>query len=135
MSGEHKKKTLFFKVHTLYCTAPVTRDPKMSNSDDDENAVENAQNGELDKIAEIFVKVKDFLEAGEFNFGPLPPNQPGTPVRRSALSIWKSYYKSLVMKPGHTMQKLYPALDQCEAVETEVLKTEKSHLVRQLHVI
>ena len=28
---------------------------------------------------------------------------------------------------------MYPALDQCEAVETKVLKTEKSHLVRQLH--
>ena len=37
------------------------------------------------------------------------------------------------MKPGHTIQKLYPTLDQCEAVETEILKTEKSHLVRQLH--
>ena len=37
------------------------------------------------------------------------------------------------MKPGQTMQKLYPALDQCEAVETETLKTEKSHIVRQLH--
>ena len=37
------------------------------------------------------------------------------------------------MEPGHTMQRLYPALDQCEAVETEVLKTENSHIVRQLH--
>ena len=105
----------------------------MSNSDDDENAAENAQNGELDKIAETFTNVKDFLEAGEFNFGPLPRKQPVTPVRRSALSIWKNYYKSLVMKPGHTMQKLYPALDQCEAMETNILKTEKSYLVRQLH--
>ena len=104
----------------------------MSNSEDDENA-ENAQVGELDRIAETFAKVKDFLEADEFSFGPLPPNQVVTPVRRSALSTWKNYYKSLVMKPGHTLQKLYPALDQCEAVETEVLKTEKSHLVRQLH--
>ena len=47
----------------------MTRDPEMSNSEDDEN-IENVQNGELDKIAEKFAKVKDFLEAGEFNFGP-----------------------------------------------------------------
>ena len=83
----------------------------MSNSDDDENATENAQNGELDKITEMFVKVKDFLKAGEFNFGPQPLNQPTTPVRRLALSTWSNYYKSLVMKSGHTIQKLYPALD------------------------
>ena len=104
----------------------------MRNSEDDENT-ENAQNGELNKIAETFAKVKDFLEAGEFNFGPQPPNQLTTPVRRLALSMWSNYYKSLVMKLGHTIQKLYPALNQCEAVETKVLKTEKSHLVRQLH--
>ena len=114
-----KRKPFFKRTLSLYCITPVTRDPRMSNSDDDENAAENAQNGELDKIAETFAKVKDFLEAGEFNFGPLPPNQPVTPVRRSALSTWTNYYKSLVMKPGHTMQKLYPALDQCEAVETK----------------
>ena len=40
----------------------------MSNSEDDENA-ENAQVGELNRIAETFAKVKDFLEAGKFNFG------------------------------------------------------------------
>ena len=105
----------------------------MSSSDDDDNAAENAQNGELERIAETFAKVKDFLGADEFSFGPLPPNQVVTPIRRSALSTWKNYYKSLVMKPGHTLQKLYPALDQCKAVETKILKTEKSHLVRQLH--
>ena len=59
----------------------------MSNSEDDEN-IENAQNGELNKIAETFAKVKDFLKAGEFNFRLQPPNQPITPVRRLALSTW-----------------------------------------------
>ena len=57
----------------------------MSNSEDDENT-ENAQTGELDKIAETFAKVKDFLEAGEFNFGAQWPNEVTTPVRRLALS-------------------------------------------------
>ena len=46
----------------------------MSSSDEDDNATENVQNGELERIAETFAKVKDFLEAGEFNFGPVPPN-------------------------------------------------------------
>ena len=105
----------------------------MENPAEGDNAAEDIRNEELERIAETFAKVKDFLEAGEFTFGPGPPNQSVTPFRRSALSIWKNYYKSLVIKPGHTMQKLYPALDQCEAVETNILKTEKSHLVRQLH--
>ena len=39
------------------------------------------------------------------------------------------------MKPGHTIQKLYPILDQCEAMETKSLKTEKAHLIRQLHAL
>ena len=100
----------------------------MSNSED-----ENEHVGELDKIAETFAKVKEFLEAGEFTLGAMRPNEVTTPVRRLALSTWSNYYKSLVMKPGHTIQKLYPALDQCEAVDAEILKTEKSHLVKQLH--
>ena len=87
-----------------YCITPVTRDPEMSNSEDDEN-IENVQNGELDKIAKTFAKVKDFLEACEFNLGPQPPNQPITPIRRLALSMWTNYYKSLIMKLGHTIQK------------------------------
>ena len=75
----------------------------MSSSDDDDNATENAQNGELERIAETFAKVKDFLEAGEFNFGAKQLNEVTTPVRRLALSTWSNYYKGLVMKPGHTI--------------------------------
>ena len=100
----------------------------MSNSED-----KNEHVGELDKIAETFAKVKEFLEAGEFTLRAMGPNEVTTPVRRLALSTWSNYYKSLVMKPGHTIQKLYPALYQCEAMDAEILKTEKSHLVRQLH--
>ena len=105
----------------------------MENPAEGDNAAEDVRNEELERIAETFAKVKDFLEADEFTFGQLPPNNVETPTRKSALSSWKNYYKSLVMKPGHTLQRLYPALDQCEAIETEVLKTKKSHLVRQLH--
>ena len=102
---------------------------------DQENAAAaaDARNVELDKIAETFTKVKEFLEADEFTFGELPSNNLITSTRKSALSSWKNYYKSLVMKPGHILQRLYPALDQCEAIETDVLKTEKFQLVRQLH--
>merc|ERR1711996_60561 len=63
----------------------------------------------------------------------LPPNNLVTPTRKAALSSWKGYYKNLVMKTGHVLQRLYPALDQCEAINTNTLKTEKFQLVRQLH--
>ena len=46
----------------------------MNNPDEDDHAAEDVQNGELERIAETFAKVKDFLEADEFSFGPLPPN-------------------------------------------------------------
>ena len=73
--------------------------------------------GELDRIAEAFAKVKEFLEAGEFTLVPEGNNGPATPVRKVALSTWTNYYKSLVMKPGHTIQKLYPILDQCDDIK------------------
>ena len=75
----------------------------MENPAEGDYTAEDIQNEELERIAETFAKVKDFLEADEFSFGPLPPNNVVTPTRRSALSTWKNYYKSLVMKPGHTL--------------------------------
>ena len=95
--------------------------------------VAGAGNAELDRIAETFAKVKEFLEADEFTLGDLPPNNLVTPTRKAALSSWKNYYKNLVMKTSHILQRLYPALDQCEAIDTDTLKTEKFQLVRQLH--
>ena len=97
------------------------------------NKEEPRDAGELDRIAETFAKVKEFLEAGEFTFGSTGNNGVATPIKKVALSTRTNYYKSLVMKPGHTIQKLYPVLDQCKVMETETLKTEKSHLIRQLH--
>ena len=97
----------------------MTQDPNMSDSE-----VEHEHVGELDRIAETFTKVKEFLEASGFTLGSMRTNEVVTPIRKVTLSTWTNYYKSLVMKPGHTIQKLYPALDQCEALDTDTLKTE-----------
>ena len=88
---------------------------------------------ELDRIAETIAKVKEFLEVTGFTFGPLRNPEEVSPGRKAALSSWTNHYRSLVMKPGHTIQKLYPTISQCEALDAEVLKTEKSQLIRQLH--
>ena len=82
--------------------------------------------GELDRIAEAFARVKEFLEASEFTLVPEGNQGPVTPIRKVALSSWKNYYRGLVMKPGHTIQKLYPLLDQCDDIETESLKSDKA---------
>ncbi len=50
----------------------------------------DAGNVELDRIAETFAKVKEFLEADEFTLGDLPPNNLVTPTRKAALSSWKN---------------------------------------------
>ena len=39
------------------------------------------------------------------------------------------------MKPGLTIQKLYPLLDQCDDIEAESLKSDKAHLIRHLHSV
>ena len=88
---------------------------------------------ELNGIAKTFAKVKEFLEVTGFSFGPLRTAEDASPSRKAALSSWTNHYRSLVMKPGHTIQKLYPGINQCETLDAKTLKTEKSQLIRQLH--
>ena len=105
----------------------------MNGAQENPAVAADAGNEELNRIAETFAKVKEFLEADDFTLGDLPPNNLVTPTRKAALSSWKNYYKNLVMKTSHILQRLYPALDRCEAIDTDTLKTEKFQLVRQLH--
>ena len=88
---------------------------------------------ELDGIAETFAKVKKFLEVSGFSFGGTTRNAEESPSRKAALSSWTNHYRSLVMKPGHTVHNFYLAISQCEVLDAEVLKREKPQLVRQLH--
>ena len=110
----------------------------MIEENQDPNMADNEQGTsppivELDGIAETFAKVKEFLEVTGFNFGGSTRNAKESPSRKAALSSWTNHYRSLVMKPGHIIQKLYPAISQCKVLDAEVLKTEKPQLVRQLH--
>ena len=41
---------------------------------------------ELDRIAETFAKVKEFLEVSGFSFGPMRNTKEASPVRKAALS-------------------------------------------------
>ena len=79
----------------------------------------------LDGIAETFAKVKEFLEVTGFNFGGSTRNAEESRTRKTSLSSWTNHYQSLVMKPGHIVQKLSPAINQCEFLDAEVLKREK----------
>ena len=81
----------------------VNQDPNMTNPVPDpiEHVVE------LDRIAKTFAKVKEFLEVSGFSFGPMRISEEASPSRKAALSSWTNHYQSLVMKPGHTIQKLY----------------------------
>ena len=94
---------------------------------------ETTPDKELGKIAGTFAKVKEFLEVTGFNFGGSTRASEDSPTRKTSLSSWTNYYRSLVMKPGHIVQKLYPAISQCEILDAEVLKREKPQLVRQLN--
>ena len=103
--------------------------------DEDQDQGDQGNYGELDRIAETFARVKEFLEAGEFTLVPEGHQGPVTPIRKVALSSWRNYYRSLVMKPGNVIRKLYPLLDQCDDIETESLKSDKAHLIRHLSTL
>ena len=38
------------------------------------------------------------------------------------------------MKPGHIVQRLYPAISQCKTLDAETLKREKPQLIQQLNI-
>ena len=96
---------------------------------------ETASEDELRGIADTFTKVKEFLEVIGFNFGGSTRASKDSPTRKTSLASWTNYYRSLVMKPEHIVQKLYPAINQCEILDAETLKREKPQLIRQLNTL
>ena len=66
---------------------------------------ETTPDKELGGIAGTFAKVKEFLEVTGFNFGGSTRASEDSPTRKTSLSSWTNYYRSLVMKPGHIVQK------------------------------
>ena len=67
---------------------------------------ETTPDKELGGIAGTFAKVKEFLEVTGFNFGGSTRASKDSPTRKTSLSSWTNYYRSLVMKPGHIVQKI-----------------------------
>ena len=87
----------------------------------------------LDQMAETFSKIKEFMEVGGFTLGATENDGAPSPPKKAALNTWTNYYRSLINRPGQVVQKFYPVIAQCEAIDAETLKTSKSHLIRQLH--
>ena len=73
---------------------------------------ETTPDKDLGRIADTFAKVKEFLEVTGFNFGGSTRGSEDSPTRKTSLICWTNYYRRLVMKPGHIVQKLYPAINQ-----------------------
>ena len=94
---------------------------------------ETTPDDELGRISDTFTKVKEFLEVTRFNFGGSTRASEDSPTRKTTLTSWTNYYQSLVKKPGYIVQKLYPAINQCEILDAETLKREKPQLVWQLN--
>ena len=96
---------------------------------------EEASEAELGGIADTFAKVKEFLEVTGFNFGRTTRASEDSPTRKTSLASWTNYYRSLVMKPGHIVQRLYPSINQCKILDAETLKREKPQFIRQLNTL
>ena len=90
-----------------------------------------AADEDIDDMAATFGKIKEFMEE-DFSLG-MAENAVPSPPKKLALNTWTNYYRHLINKPGQVIQKLYPIIDQCEAVDSETLKSSKPHLIRQLH--
>ena len=95
---------------------------------------EEASDDKLGGITEAFTMAREFLEVTGFHFGEASASA-NSPTRKSSLASWTNYYRSLVMKPGQIVQKLYPTISQYETLDAEVLKREKPQLIRQLNAL
>ena len=91
---------------------------------------EEASEDKLGGIADAFAKAKEFLEVTGFNFGGTTSTSENSPTRKTSLASWTNYHRSLVMKPGQIVQRLYPAISQCKTLDAETLKREKPQLIR-----
>ena len=74
---------------------------------------EETSDDEIGGITDAFAKAKEFLEVTGFNFGEASASA-NSPTRKSSLASWTNYYRSLVMKLGQIVQKLYPTISKCE---------------------
>ena len=71
---------------------------------------------DIDDMAATFGKIKEFMEVN-FNLGT-PENAVTSPPRCAAVNTWTNYYQHIINKPGQVLQKLYPLIGQCEAIES-----------------
>ena len=86
---------------------------------------------DIDDMAATFGKIKELMEV-VFSLGT-PENAGTSPPRRAAVNTWTNYYWHIINKLGQVLQKLYPLISQCKAIDSNTLMLSKLHLVRQLH--
>ena len=84
---------------------------------------------DFDDMAVTFGKMKEFMEV-DFSLRTAE-NVAQSPPKKAALNTRMNYYQSLINKPGQVVQRLYPVITQCEAINADTLKASKLHLIRQ----
>ena len=85
---------------------------------------------DIEDMAATFGKIKEFMEM-DFSLGE-SENLVTSPPRHVAVNTWTNYYWHIINKPGQVVQKLFPLISQCEAIDSKTLQSSKLHPVRIL---
>ena len=84
----------------------------------------------LGELASLMAKAREFAECN-FQMGAEEETIMSLPCKR-ALATWQTYYHTTIKGTGQIVNRLLLLVQQCEAIDTDSLKTSKIQLVRQM---
>ena len=82
-------------------------------------------------LADSMVAACSFAESN-FRFGVDEKETVFSPPCKKALASWSLYYNSTINPCAQIVNNLYPIVEQCEALDAELLKSSRLQIVRKM---
>ena len=90
-----------------------------------------AINDALFLLANSMAAAHSFAESN-FRFGVDEKETVFSPPRKKALASWSLYYNATINPCAQIVNNLYPIVEQCEALDAELLKSSRLQIVRKM---
>ena len=85
----------------------------------------------LFELADSMAQGGSFPESN-FRFGLEEGETVFSPPRKKALASWSLYYNSIINPCAQIVNNLYPIVEQCEALDADLLKGSRLQIVRKM---
>ena len=88
-------------------------------------------NDALFSLADSMAAAPSFAESN-FRLGVDEKETVFSPPRKKALASWSLYYNSTINPCAQIVNNLYPIVEQCEALDADLLKSSRLQIVRKM---